>query len=36
MVHVGVPFRDQVFVVAVNIGGVPESTPGLVNGIENL
>jgi len=34
--HAGVPFPDQLFVIAVDVGGVPEGTPGLVNGIQNL
>jgi hypothetical protein len=29
-------FRNQPFVIAVGVDGVPEDAPGLVNGIQNL
>ena len=31
-----VPFSNQIFVVTVDVSGVPEGTSGLVNGIQNL
>ena len=34
--HAGVPFTNQLFIVAVDVSGVPEGTPRLVNGVQNL
>lgn len=32
----GVPFRNQVFVIAVGVGGILEGTRRLVSGAQNL